>query len=1324
MSRSGLFALLVLAVLAIPIVPVRGSSPDISTSDPGSVTSPALPAGQSTGSSDQESGGAANTGVDKGFVDVVVFTSDAGELGRALEVIPHQGLIGTATGGGFSTPRLTIPSWAVDMVKALPSTIGVYDYPKLEKHVVDNVDTLSDPMAIPTNVDAVNNQQAPAAWARGYRGEGTKIAVVDDGVDFAHPDLMGTMARYNVSEISNKTLETKPWLTTYDGWPISFDATSMDAFLRTGGKAEGAWYANTTSTDDTVWHTIKVDGKNDFWTDGSEKVAIDSNSDIVEFNGSEARQDYNLVDLWVTQDLNNWFFGFTSKTNHSSLDFGLYINTTSAPPWNAGATYDPLGNYITTVSNQSPEFAVYMTHLGGQPAGKYDRNDTIENATVWKWEGTTWGSPVNVTDQPIGGQFSYGRFDFKKGEGWVEFSIPKKYMGNPPAISVELFTTGTNRSHAQDSSYSDLNVNFARPDWSSSNTQLSAFAEVHRSYWHHTNRLMPGDRETFSWPIHYLTTSTSKSGKYYFGDHPDKNLPQTRILVVDEAQAGVYDTVYVDLDHNKMFGNDKPIKKYGKDHSNMVWHPADWNGQGKIYDETSYMDFYDPGGAVRSLAYSPDGRWMASGGEDHQVILWNTAGWSIRWAVNPEDGRPVSLAFSPDSSKLAAGFDDASGGRYYILIWNIPSGTPFTMLQGHTGSVNALAWSQDGSKIASASSDGTARIWIVAGGPTTYLNHPAPVTGLSWNWATSAIATSSTDGDVRLWNAGTGALQRTLVYGQPLTSIDSNPAGSILATSSTDGAVIIWDVASGSFNVPDLYAHFLNPVLSVRFNASGTGLVSSSAVSVSFGSAPTVVRWYVPAWDGAFVNRSASSACQEGTKYYRSPVAVFAANGTQIASGCGNSPIKLWDIDLNLQGTLRGHLVGVMDYKRWDTGDGLPDISGGTMYFIAQNYYYPSVKRWGTPIPYSDAFQRRNGIETLSIPANGTLVAFTGALDLNMKHGTLMASSMVGRGVSRYYDATTTIPYPMTEPTAPQVFGISPAAKIVSVGDIYTGSVFDAWWFTAQGYDGEPNSGDEPQIAANAFGTSSVLEDGWDFYSRFVDWISIVYAKGSITFVMSAGNDGPGYGTMNAPASGAGVITAGASTDFYYRKTSGLEGSKSPSYGDVVPFSGRGPTALGTADPDVLANGRMSYGSTPLNLVQPYNGLIASELWSGTSLSAPLTAGVPRTYRTSLQTDSRPVADRHHRQVHPHEFLRRHQLRRLFAGRGLPQRGQGDEARSQSGGIPRHSLALDSRQLYGEEIRGVHRHARRGRFRHSKVYREEHPSHFHRGREPFNGDIP
>src|SRR3989449_7976912 len=262
-----------------------------------------------------------------------------------------------------------------------------------------------------------------------------------------------------------------------------------------------------------------------------------------------------------------------------------------------------------------------------------------------------------------------------------------------------------------------------------------------------------------------------------------------------------------------------------------------------------------------------------------------------------------------------------------------------------------------------------------------------------------------------------------------------------------------------------------------------------------------------------------------------------------------DATVKTWNPSLVQDRLLLAHTIGSRDTARYNGGDGIADASGGMVYFIAQNR---------TEIPYSSRFVSVGDPSlTNFVPANGTLVAFMGAFDAAAKHGTLMASSIVGKGVTRYFDATT-----MKTPSPPQVYGIAPNAKLIAIADIYSTTIFDGWWFAVDGYDGSPGTVDEAQVVANSFGFSSTFEDGWDIYSRFADWLSTQYAGGKSLFTVSAGNDGNGYGTVTTPGSAAGVVTAGASTDFFYRFWAGLEKGPSSSYGDVVPFSSRGLTAL------------------------------------------------------------------------------------------------------------------------------------------------------------------
>src|SRR3989454_11607823 len=222
--------------------------------------------------------------------------------------------------------------------------------------------------------NATSNTKPPLGWPRNITGSGVNVAIVEAAGDFGHPALQGTRARV-----------TNP-ASPYFGWPIAFDPYSMATFLRQAGNPRGTWYADTSSTDSNVTHPLRVDGKNDFWTDGSELVATDPSSDI-------SVPDFDLVTLYVTQDATNWYVGFSSRANHTTMAFELYVNTTAG-----GGPTDPLGNYIIPAAGHLPEFAVYMVHNGQQPPGRYELNDTIPGAQVYRWNagGGIWDAPATL----------------------------------------------------------------------------------------------------------------------------------------------------------------------------------------------------------------------------------------------------------------------------------------------------------------------------------------------------------------------------------------------------------------------------------------------------------------------------------------------------------------------------------------------------------------------------------------------------------------------------------------------------------------------------------------------------------------------------------------------------------------------------------------------------------------------------------------------------------------------------------------------------------------------------------------------------------------
>jgi WD40 repeat protein len=111
------------------------------------------------------------------------------------------------------------------------------------------------------------------------------------------------------------------------------------------------------------------------------------------------------------------------------------------------------------------------------------------------------------------------------------------------------------------------------------------------------------------------------------------------------------------------------------------------------------------------LAFSPDGQQLALGSNDQVVRVWDTTDWKLRHEYR-DPGGVLSVAFSPDGKRLAWGSTDST-----VKIWDISAGRaggvspPVHTLRGHTSWVLSVAFSPDSKHIASASADGTVKIW-------------------------------------------------------------------------------------------------------------------------------------------------------------------------------------------------------------------------------------------------------------------------------------------------------------------------------------------------------------------------------------------------------------------------------------------------------------------------------------------------------------------------------------------------------------------------------------------------------------------------------------
>jgi WD40 repeat protein len=304
-------------------------------------------------------------------------------------------------------------------------------------------------------------------------------------------------------------------------------------------------------------------------------------------------------------------------------------------------------------------------------------------------------------------------------------------------------------------------------------------------------------------------------------------------------------------------------------------------------------------GQVVSVAFSPDGKTLATATFDHTVQLWDVAtGRQIGEPITSNNGNTGSMTFSRDGKTLATG-SDADGT---VRLWDVATGHRIGhTLPGRAGPGPSLAFSLNGKTLASGSSDGTV-LWDVATGHqigSLLPSHSGFVVSVAFSPDGKTLATAlnppeqpiqegktpatgSENGAIRLWDVATGGQ-----IGGPLTghtgsvsSVAFSPASKILASGYGDGAIRLWDVATGRQIGGPLTGH-TGSVSSVAFSPDGKTLAS--------GSADGTVRL----WDVA-TGLQIGDPLTGHTGTVSS--VMFSPNGKILASGSGDGTTRLWNV--------------------------------------------------------------------------------------------------------------------------------------------------------------------------------------------------------------------------------------------------------------------------------------------------------------------------------------------------------------------------------------------------------------------------------------------